>query len=125
MAFTFNGAQANVVLSGGVAFGTPSSTQITQQYSGTGTASVQTAGTVPAGKRFLLYGYSLQSLSAQISVYQTDGTTKVGYQQTSATTTQPFSNGGVPIQTYDAGEFIKVYVTNAKLYLLWGILENV
>lgn len=90
-------------------------------YSGNG--AIQTAYTVPAGKKFHLLGFSTIEGAGRYTVYNTAGTGAYlfGY----ATATQAVNVACMfPVATYQAGEFVKATTPNGQTMVIFGILEG-
>lgn len=89
----------------------------------TGNAGVQNAYTVPANKKFKLYGVLANNSAAgqYCNVYKTDGTTAVAFTAYGGTTSIQMH---VPIWEYAAGEIVKVNCSNTHTYFIVGTLED-
>lgn len=129
MAMQFSGLSAEVTISGAVSTSptlpSPTTTQEIVNVAGTGTGSVQTAYTVPAGKRFLLYGFSIDA-SSHIDIFKTDGSTKVvNIRRNSTYEGGYFGTSPVPIWIYAAAELVKIDAVVNKTWQIWGVLEDV
>lgn len=125
MSFYFNGAQANVVISGGLtvnpAVQVGGTGQAIINITATGNGALQSKYTVTSGKTFYLMGaVKCEATAGQLYIYKTDGSTLVGT-LASTTSVAPVQTGAAPIWSYAAGEIVKVNCTNTNYYSLWGI----
>lgn len=134
MAFSFNGVQAQVTISGSVttsaSIPAANSAQTVINVNVAGDGNVNTSYTVPAGKTFYLYGMILRDFGngQYFSIFKTDGTTLVAKNAhyisgTSNTTTYPQIQSAVPIWAYAAGELVKTQITNGSNGIFWGVLQ--
>jgi len=115
----------NVTVQSTAAIHTPSSTQDYMGWSTQGNGAVQNVYTVPAGKKFTLFFAHSLDLSGSLSVYKTDGTSIVAFNQGSAALYAVPTQPPCGIMKYAAGEIVKANCTNGKYYFLSGVLENV
>jgi hypothetical protein len=124
MTFFFNGSQANVAISGGVAttpYGTGSN-QTLVRYLAVGNGAVQNAYTVTAGCKLHVFTFGVYGASKVAQLYKTDGTTSVCICLNTATITNQFLANTIPIWTYAAGEIVKVFGTDASTNVMfWGV----
>ena len=125
MSFYFNGAQANVTLSGGASLPIPSSTQTPIHVWGDAKNGNQDFYTVPAGKTFYLYGATLATANVNFTVYENDGTTKVLICWCGATAiTNSVVSGAVPLAVYTTGQIVKTNTGAGASYGIWGLLQG-
>ena len=124
MSFTFNGAKAQVTLSGGITTTTPvlGSTQTQVNVAATGNGSSQNAYTVTSGKTFYLFGFGVYGGGYNINVYQNDGTTLVGRLRGNGTANEWYPvYAATPIGVYTSGQVVKVTCDNSGVYTLCGV----
>ena len=134
MSFFFNGAQANVTVSGSSTIGLPTSTAAAKYYYSAADGTVKTVLTVPAGQVFHVYGINLGQAGAAVTtaicyLFDDDGTTRIidnGMQCTSGgNSSQQKISGGAPFWSYTAGKAVKCQGTNGCAVQVWGILQTV
>jgi hypothetical protein len=125
MAFTFNGAQANVTLSSQLGINIPSSDQTIVNEHFTGTGGLQTVYTVPAGKLFYLFGVRMSNGVNLGNIYKNDGTTIVYYGSTLAGQSNLNLSTSSPLAVYSATESVKANFTLNSKNGIWGILVDV
>lgn len=123
MVMQFSGIPGtNVTISGGAGVPIPNSEQTLYNDAGTGNGAVQTVRTVTAGKTYYLLGVSVQGASNSLTVWKTDGTTRViGGSVAAAGEGHSFWVLPSSFATWAAGEFVKVTATNGAVYNLIGI----
>jgi len=116
MSFYFNGAQANVTISGSIGLPQPTATQTPVIVNFSNVASGATIYTVTAGKTFYLYGLSYNCAAAVFvtlaGVYTYQGVNQ-GWNA---------NGGGVPMGKFTAGTNITVANggTNNNYGTIWG-----
>jgi len=125
MSFNFNGAQANVSITGSITASptlpAPTASQTPVNALITLNAGSQTIYTVTAGKTFYLMGIGIgPSANAYVDIYNTANNAQIAEIRALANTTATLT-GTTPIYAYPAGTAIKVQGTNAQLCYIWGI----
>lgn len=125
MGFQFNGTQANVNISGGIASfcNTPSASQTPLTIVGVGNGAAQDAYTVGAGKTLYTFGAIIQGAAGGYFLqYLNNGATEVVELDTLAGNTTPQLSMVVPTAVYTTGQLVKVNATNAMKYKIFGVL---
>lgn len=125
MSFFFNGAQANVTISGSVTTSTPtlSASQTSLAYQAASNGGAIDIYTVPAGKTLYLFGWGLSGNNTSGTLFLNDGSTQVN-KILKSTGTSSYQVMPIPIATYTTGQVVKGNVDSAaSLIYLYGILQ--